>query len=173
MVGPTPSTSASAAAATAWSPSSTARSAVIEPNRVASARAAIGPTFRKREPVRSFLYAQISGLNAPLTNRLGIHSLKGELEDLSLQYLEPDAYKDILSRLEETTKAKQNPKAVYYHLLRLKEAGILARRKGRYYLGDGEKRSLGEIFRGIYMKKADGAFSNIAVALEKLENGYR
>ena len=29
--------------------------------------AAIGPTFRKREPVRSFLYAQISGLNAPQT----------------------------------------------------------------------------------------------------------
>src|SRR5262249_30937921 len=28
--------------------------------------AAIGPTFRKREPVRSFLYAQISELNAPL-----------------------------------------------------------------------------------------------------------
>src|SRR2546429_4928673 len=27
--------------------------------------AAIGPTFRKREPVRSVLYAQISGLNAP------------------------------------------------------------------------------------------------------------
>lgn len=81
--------------------------------------------------------------------------------------------KDILARLEETTKSKQNPKAVYYHLLRLKEAGILARKKGRYYLGDGEKRSLSEIFRGIYMKKADGAFSNIALALEKLENGYR
>ena len=29
--------------------------------------AAIGPTFRKREPVRSFLYAQISGLNTPLS----------------------------------------------------------------------------------------------------------
>ncbi|HEY7542389.1 MAG TPA: alpha/beta fold hydrolase [Methylomirabilota bacterium] len=29
--------------------------------------AAIGPTFRKEQPVRSFLYAQISGLNAPLT----------------------------------------------------------------------------------------------------------
>ena len=28
--------------------------------------AAIGPTFRTREPMRSFLYAQISGLNAPL-----------------------------------------------------------------------------------------------------------
>ena len=28
--------------------------------------AALGPTFRKREPVRSFLYGQISGLNATL-----------------------------------------------------------------------------------------------------------
>ena len=29
-------------------------------------QAALGPTFQKREPVRTFLYAQISGLNAPL-----------------------------------------------------------------------------------------------------------
>jgi 3-oxoadipate enol-lactonase len=29
--------------------------------------AALGPTFRKREPVRSFLYAQLSGLNEPLS----------------------------------------------------------------------------------------------------------
>src|SRR5215831_5460122 len=29
--------------------------------------AALGATFRKREPIRSFLYAQISGLNAPLS----------------------------------------------------------------------------------------------------------
>ena len=28
--------------------------------------AALGPTFRKQQPVRSFLYAQIAGLNAPL-----------------------------------------------------------------------------------------------------------
>jgi 3-oxoadipate enol-lactonase len=28
--------------------------------------AALGPTFRKREPVRSFLYAQIAGINPPL-----------------------------------------------------------------------------------------------------------
>jgi 3-oxoadipate enol-lactonase len=28
--------------------------------------AALGATFRKREPIRSFLYAQIAGLNAPL-----------------------------------------------------------------------------------------------------------
>jgi len=28
--------------------------------------AALGPTFRKEQPVRSFLYAQVAGLNAPL-----------------------------------------------------------------------------------------------------------
>ncbi len=81
--------------------------------------------------------------------------------------------KDILARLEESTKSPQNPKAVYYHLLRLKEVGILCRKKGRYYFGDGEKKNLREIFRDFYMKKADGAFTNIGTALEKLENGYR
>ena len=45
-----------------------ARLAAASPPRPAVLwHAAIGSTFRKREPVRSFLYAQISGLNAPLT----------------------------------------------------------------------------------------------------------
>jgi len=81
--------------------------------------------------------------------------------------------KDIIARLEGLTKEPQNPKAVYYHLLRLKDGGVLVRKKGRYYLGDGESRNLREIFRQLFMKKADLAFSNIDRALEKLENGYR
>jgi hypothetical protein len=81
--------------------------------------------------------------------------------------------KDIITKLEELTKEKQNPKAVYYHLLRMKELGVLSRKKGRYQLGDGEKRSLKDIFREFYMKKTDAAFGNIATALDKLENGYR
>lgn len=81
--------------------------------------------------------------------------------------------KDILARLEETTKEKQNPKAVYYHLLRLKNFGILVRNKGRYQLGEGDRRNLREIFREFYMKKADTAFYNIGTALDKLENSYR
>ncbi len=81
--------------------------------------------------------------------------------------------KDIIARLKEGSESEPNPKAVYYHLLRLKQMGILSRKKGRYYLGDGEKRNLKEIFREFYMKKADSAFSNIDTALEKLENGYR
>ena len=43
---------------------------------------------------------------APLTNRLGIHSMKGELEDLSLQYLEPDVYRDILGKLAASQKER-------------------------------------------------------------------
>jgi GTP pyrophosphokinase len=43
----------------------------------------------------------------PLTNRLGIHSLKSELEDLSLQYLEPDAYRQILNELTSTHKDRE------------------------------------------------------------------
>jgi hypothetical protein len=81
--------------------------------------------------------------------------------------------KDIIARVEELTKEKQNEKAVYYHLLRLKNLGVLTRRKGRYYIGDGEAKSLKETFRGFYTKKADDAFSNIATALDKLESGYR
>ncbi len=81
--------------------------------------------------------------------------------------------KDIIARVAELTKEKQNEKAVYYHLLRLKNIGVLARKKGRYYLGNGETRSLKEIFRGFYIRKADETFMNIATALDKLESGYR
>lgn len=81
--------------------------------------------------------------------------------------------KDIISAMEEKAKEKQNPKAVYYHLQRLKEAGIISRKKGRYYLGDGDGKKLSQIMREAYLKKADDAFSNIGVALEKLEGKYR
>jgi len=80
--------------------------------------------------------------------------------------------KDIIARLEKTTKKQQNPKAIYYHLQKLKECGIIGRKKGRYYLGDGQGK-LKEIFRRIYSKKTDDAFSNIDRAFEKLESNYR
>jgi len=38
---------------------------------------------------------------APLANRLGIWQIKWELEDLSLRYLEPDAYRELATLLDE------------------------------------------------------------------------
>ncbi|MBU0532127.1 hypothetical protein KKB44_01405 [Candidatus Micrarchaeota archaeon] len=86
---------------------------------------------------------------------------------------EPPTTKDIILRLEEKSKNKQNPKAIYYHLQRLKNSSILTRKKGRYYLGEGDEKDLEEVFRMIYMKKTDHAFSKIGKALGKLENAYK
>ena len=40
-------------------------------------------------------------LYAPLANRLGMYSLKWELEDLAFKYLEPEEYREIVEGLDE------------------------------------------------------------------------
>lgn len=40
-------------------------------------------------------------LYAPLAHRLGLYSIKSELEDLSMKYMEPETYKFIATRLNE------------------------------------------------------------------------
>src|SRR3954462_4130904 len=43
---------------------------------------------------------------APLAHRMGLYNIKTELEDLSMKYLEPEAYKDIARRLSETKRER-------------------------------------------------------------------
>src|SRR3954453_18166850 len=43
---------------------------------------------------------------APLANRLGIASFKGELEDLSFKYLEPDSFREVESAIAKTRKER-------------------------------------------------------------------
>lgn len=45
---------------------------------------------------------------APLANRLGVHRLKLELEDLSLRYLKPDVYAQISKWLDENQVLERN-----------------------------------------------------------------
>lgn len=43
---------------------------------------------------------------APLAHRMGLYTIKSELEDLSMKYLEPEAYKEIARKLAETKRER-------------------------------------------------------------------
>ncbi|MCQ2550883.1 MAG: bifunctional (p)ppGpp synthetase/guanosine-3',5'-bis(diphosphate) 3'-pyrophosphohydrolase [Clostridia bacterium] len=45
---------------------------------------------------------------APLATRLGIYTVKFELEDIALKYLEPEAYEDLNKKLTEKRAANEN-----------------------------------------------------------------
>ena len=76
---------------------------------------------------------EASYLYAPLAHKLGLYKLKSELEDLSLKYLEHDAYYMIRSKLNETKKSRDEyiQKFIGPVEQRLKEAGLHFHMKGR------------------------------------------
>jgi GTP pyrophosphokinase len=45
-------------------------------------------------------------LYAPIANRVGLHAIKTELEDLSLKYLEPKEFREIALKLKETKRQR-------------------------------------------------------------------
>lgn len=49
---------------------------------------------------------QASRLYAPLAHKLGLYTLKSELEDISLKYLDPEIYYHIKEKLNETKKSR-------------------------------------------------------------------
>lgn len=44
---------------------------------------------------------------APIAHRLGMNKIKSELEDLSLKYLKPEAYRDVVEKLNNTKKERE------------------------------------------------------------------
>ncbi len=60
------------------------------------------PAEKQRE-----IASETRDLYAPLASRLGIDWMKRELEDLSFQYLHPDEYLDLVTRLESSLEERQ------------------------------------------------------------------
>ena len=63
---------------------------------------AIKPENRKKKAYET------QAVLIPIAHRLGINSIKSELEDLCLYYTKPDVYQDILDKLNETEKELHN-----------------------------------------------------------------
>ena len=72
-------------------------------------------------------------LYAPLAHKLGLYKLKSELEDLSLKYLEHDAYYHIKEKLSETKKSRDTYIDHFIQPIseRLKDTGLNFHIKGR------------------------------------------
>ena len=60
----------------------------------------------KNEEAKHRVSEEAAYLYAPLAHKLGLYKLKSELEDLSLKYLEHDAYYHIKEKLNATKKAR-------------------------------------------------------------------
>jgi GTP pyrophosphokinase len=87
---------------------------------------------------------------APLANRLGIWQIKWELEDLSLRYLEPEAYQSIASMLDEKREDREHYVAGVIATLEkeLKQAGIAA-------IVSGRPKHINSIWRKMQRKRVD------------------
>ena len=70
---------------------------------------------------------------APLAHRIGLYNIKTDLEDLSLKYTEPDVYRDIKGKIEESKEEQQAYIDAFSGIIdnSLKEEGLNYIIKGR------------------------------------------
>mgnify|MGYP001162068980 CR=1 FL=1 len=55
---------------------------------------------------RLYIARETMDIYAPLANRLGINSMRMELEDLAFQYIAPDAYKELVAKIAKSNEAR-------------------------------------------------------------------
>ena len=91
-------------------------------------------TMQYQSPAKQILKCQETmDIYAPLAHRLGMQKIKWELEDISLRYLEPDAYNEIMAYL----KAHEEQDEAFMHTIqdkittRLSSVGIQNTTYGR------------------------------------------
>jgi GTP pyrophosphokinase len=88
---------------------------------------------KRTEPDAQLLAQETLEVIAPLANRLGIGTLKWEMEDLSLRILEPESYRAIARGLDANRRAREEYIQAFTRQLEaaLKAEGVKARVFGR------------------------------------------
>ncbi|MGZ8951383.1 MAG: RelA/SpoT family protein, partial [Methylobacter sp.] len=83
--------------------------------------------------LRRFIAQETLDIYAPIANRMGIHQLKWELEDMAFRYLEPKSYLRIAKSLSDSRAQRENCVNKFITLLQEKLAaeGISAKIYGR------------------------------------------
>jgi GTP pyrophosphokinase len=87
-----------------------------------------------REDKQQRIAQETLEIYAPLANRLGISWIKTELEDLSLRYLKPQEYSDLLEKVNYRRKEREKyiDEVVSMIEAKLKERNIQGRVSGRF-----------------------------------------
>ncbi len=89
-------------------------------------------------------------LYAPLAHRLGLYAVKSELEDLSLKYTEPETYKSIARKLQQTKRERTR----YINEFVKPIAAELDREKVKYKIL-GRPKSIHSIYEKMRKKKVE------------------
>lgn len=86
-----------------------------------------------REDKQIRIAKQTMEIYAPIAQKLGMAELKGQLEDLSFRFLDPNAYQEIKQRINKkrTERERETKKTIDYLKGKLKEKGIDADVFGR------------------------------------------
>ncbi len=86
------------------------------------------PEHKQIEKASETLY-----IYAPLAHRIGLYNIKTDLENISLKYIEPEAYKKVMSKIEGTKEQQVAYIDYFSNILKtsLNRAGIKYNIKGR------------------------------------------
>lgn len=77
---------------------------------------------RESYELRRFIAQETLDIYAPIANRMGIHQLKWELEDMAFRYLKPQSYRRIAKSLSDSRAQRENCINSFIELLQKKLA---------------------------------------------------
>ncbi len=101
------------------------------------------PRYKQERIAAETLY-----IYAPLAHKLGLYNIKNQLEDLGLKYTEPEIYKEIESKIEESKEEATKYIQTFTNIIKdsLKKEGLKVEILGRF-------KSIFSIYRKMKTKK--------------------